>query len=443
MVNDDDIKFERSVLEALNAFALDIILLSTREELFWYLARDVVGSMGFEDCVVYVVDDTKQTITQVAAVGPKNPDGEEIQQRLKLSINSGITGAVVKSQKAIVVDDVKQDERYIADLDTASSEICVPFFLDGEVFGVIDCESAEIAKFNTKHLQNLSTVAAMTSAKLQLLAESDLARKRLEDLNHTNRLLRDEIEQREQTEAKLLRAQTMDALGQLTSGIAHDFNNHLAIISGGIELLEAKNNIDKSEFQPIFSSIQRSAQLITRLLAFSRSQSLNPKPIDLGKLVDGMTELLNRTLGGEIEIISTVDSQLWRALADAGQVENAILNLAINSRDSMSNGGQLTIECSNVHYDNTSYDSSLDLEFGQYVVITVGDSGCGISKENINRAIEPFFTTKEVGKGTGLGLSMVYGFAKQSGGDLVIYSKSGHGTTVKIFLPRTLLDQDS
>jgi CheY-like chemotaxis protein len=180
----------------------------------------------------------------------------------------------------------------------------------------------------------------------------------------------------------------------------------------------------------------RAAVLTQRLLAFSRRQPLAPKSVDPNKLIAGMSELLHRTLGETVEVETVRASGLWKVEADPNQLENAILNLAVNARDAMPNGGKLTIETANTHLDRAYVAQNAEVAPGQYVVICVSDTGSGMDEETVNRAFEPFFTTKEVGKGTGLGLSMVYGFVKQSGGHLKIYSEEGEGTTVKIYLPR-------
>jgi len=237
-------------------------------------------------------------------------------------------------------------------------------------------------------------------------------------------------------ETKLHQAQKMEALGQLTGGIAHDFNNLLAVILGNAELLDDLEG-DQSELaSAIIRASIRGAELTQRLLAFSRQQPLKPKDFDLGELVLGMTELLKRTLGEKVEVLVNIEVDLGRALADPGLVENALLNLAINARDAMPGGGELTIECSNVTLEESSIAKDSDLVAGDYIVLSVTDHGEGMPEEVRKQAFEPFFTTKEIGHGSGLGLSMVFGFAQQSGGQVTIHSKEGVGTTVKLYLPR-------
>ncbi len=239
-------------------------------------------------------------------------------------------------------------------------------------------------------------------------------------------------------EERLKQAQKMEAVGQLTGGVAHDFNNLLAVIAGNAELLAEDSLCNTALTNSIIRAVQRGAELTQRLLAFSRLQPLRPRVIDLRDLVSGMSELLTRTLGETIELEMIDTKDVWEALADAGQVENALLNLAINARDAMPNGGKLTVECGNVQLENVRFADDSDPLDGDYVMLSVSDSGVGMTDDVLARAVEPFFTTKEVGKGSGLGLSMVYGFARQSGGDLSIYTEQGKGTTVRLYLPRAM-----
>lgn len=241
-----------------------------------------------------------------------------------------------------------------------------------------------------------------------------------------------------QSEEGLRQSQKLEAVGQLTGGIAHDFNNLLAVIMGNAELLLDE---DPQEQPPLIDAIikasDRGANLTQRLLAFSRKQSLSPQIINLGDLVYGMSDMLNRTLGESIEVTISVDPNIWMTRADPSQVENVLLNLALNSRDAMSGRGVLRIECLNKCLNEADARQFPDATPGDYVALRVTDQGIGMSPEVKAHAFEPFFTTKEVGQGSGLGLSMIYGFAKQSGGDVKICTKEGQGTTVCFILPRT------
>ena len=244
--------------------------------------------------------------------------------------------------------------------------------------------------------------------------------------------------ERQRSQKRLAEAQKMEAIGQLTGGIAHDFNNLLAVIQGNTELLEQLNlNKDlKTITSAIVHATGRGAELTQRLLAFSRKQPLRPEAVDVHALLDDMVEVMQRMLGETIEVIARSEDCSWRAHADPGQVEAALLNLGINARDAMQHGGKLTIECKNVTMDEDSSVNGSDIPAGEFVVISVSDHGIGMSEEVRKHAFEPFFTTKEVGQGSGLGLSMVYGFAQQSGGQATIYSEEGQGTTVNLYLPR-------
>ncbi|MDP8920765.1 MAG: PAS domain-containing protein, partial [Pseudomonadota bacterium] len=266
-----------------------------------------------------------------------------------------------------------------------------------------------------------------------------------EAMRHLNQTLEERVEERTQelmrAEEQLRQAQKMEAVGQLTGGIAHDFNNLLTGIVGSLDLMQTRmaqgrtENIERYA-KAAMSSAQRAAALTHRLLAFSRRQPLDPKPVNANQLITSMEDLLRRTIGPlhALEIVTA--GGLWMILCDPNQLESAILNLVINARDAMPDGGRLTIETANAHLDNAYAAAQRDVTPGQYVAICITDTGTGMPPDVIARAFEPFFTTKPLGQGTGLGLSMVYGFAKQSEGHLRIYSEVGQGTTMKIYLPR-------
>jgi PAS domain S-box-containing protein len=248
--------------------------------------------------------------------------------------------------------------------------------------------------------------------------------------------LRDVTAERE-AEAQLRQAQKMDSVGQLTGGVAHDFNNLLTVIIGALDwTLDRVQGDVRSALEPALRAAESGAALVQRLLAFSRRQTLIPEEVDFNRLAAEMEALLRRTLGEDIEIEMKLNPRLWTALADKGQVETALLNLTVNARDAMPAGGKLTIETGNVHLDDDYATQNTEIAPGDYVMLAVTDTGKGMPPEVVDRAFEPFFTTKEVGKGSGLGLSMVYGFAKQSGGHVKIYSEVDHGTTVRLYLPR-------
>ncbi len=248
-----------------------------------------------------------------------------------------------------------------------------------------------------------------------------------------------DVTERLALEEQLRQAHRLEAVGQLTGGVAHDFNNLLTVILGNAELLNEALEADgaqRESAEMIVGAAKSAAELTKRLLAFARKQTLNPTAIEANRLIADMSGLLRRTLGEHIDIDIQGDPALWPALVDAAQLENALLNLCINARDSMPAGGRLVIETGNAHLDEAFAARHIDLRAGDYVRVSVTDTGCGIPAEVISRVFDPFFTTKDKGKGTGLGLAMVYGFVKQSGGHIGIDSAVGRGTSVRMYLPR-------
>ena len=254
-------------------------------------------------------------------------------------------------------------------------------------------------------------------------------------------------EARCRAEEQLRQAQKMEAVGQLTGGVAHDFNNLLTVIIGGLDMIErqlpalgtstATARIARAR-EMALQGAQRAATLTSRLLAFSRQQALKPKPIDANRLLAGLSELLRGTLGEAVQIETVLAGGLWLAHADENQLENALINLAVNARDAMPGGGKLTIETANCHLDEAYVAAVAEpVRPGQYVMIAATDTGIGMNSEALQRAFEPFFTTKAVGNGTGLGLSQVYGFANQSGGAVTVTSRPGVGSTFTLYLPRS------
>jgi PAS domain S-box-containing protein len=250
-----------------------------------------------------------------------------------------------------------------------------------------------------------------------------------------------DLTEKNEREEIIRHAQKMQAIGQLTGGIAHDFNNLLASVIIDLELAAERSGLDDETLMLIrdaISSAQRGASLNKGLLAFSRKQHLSPSIIDLRTQLENVLEILRRTLGEHIEIEAHKADDLWLCNADPDQVENAFLNLAINARDAMPEGGKLTIDVYNIRLTDRYAATRIEVEPGDYVVVALTDNGTGMTEDVLDRAFEPFFTTKPTGKGTGLGLSSIYGFAKQTGGNLTIYSELGEGTTIKLYIPRTL-----
>jgi signal transduction histidine kinase/DNA-binding response OmpR family regulator len=269
---------------------------------------------------------------------------------------------------------------------------------------------------------------------------------RTEELRATLLQLEKESAEREAAQLALRQAQKMEALGKLTGGVAHDFNNLLQVVSGNLQLLSkdiAGNARAEVRVQNALAGVSRGSKLASQLLAFGRRQPLEPKAVNVRTLIQNMDDMLRRALGEEIELETIISAGLWNTLIDPGQLENAILNLAINGRDAMEGHGRLTIETANAVLDDDYARAHEDVRPGQYVLVAVTDTGSGIPPEIFDHILEPFFSTKVEGKGSGLGLSMVYGFLKQSGGHLKIYSEVGHGTTMKIYMPRTMQGEDS
>jgi signal transduction histidine kinase/CheY-like chemotaxis protein len=291
-------------------------------------------------------------------------------------------------------------------------------------------------------------VAVLGIAHATLSRANDSLTRQSAELAATNTRLRQQIDERERAEETLRQAQKMEAIGQLTGGVAHDFNNLLQIILSSLGLLKRRAEgwglppEAARDFRRLTGAAtvggERAAALTGQLLAFARRQPLAPTRIDVNRLVAGMSELLRRTLGEAIAIETVLAGGLWPTFADGNQLESAVLNLAVNARDAMPDGGKLTIETANAHLDEGYIRAHDDVRAGQYVMVAVTDTGSGMPPEVLARAFEPFFTTKDIGHGTGLGLSQVYGFVKQSEGHIKIYSEPGSGTTVKLYLPRLL-----
>ena len=256
-----------------------------------------------------------------------------------------------------------------------------------------------------------------------------------------------DVTARLRAEAIVRQAQKMEAIGHLTGGVAHDFNNLLQIVSANLDLAAASSEGTanpglRQRLQNAIAAVTRGSRLTGQLLAFARRQALAPRSIDLGRTISDMTDLLRRTLGERFEVETVIAGGLWNTLADPTQVENTVLNLAINARDAMPEGGKLTLEVANAHLDDAYALAHGEVLPGQYVMLAVSDTGTGMTPEVMARVFEPFFTTKPEGKGTGLGLAQAYGFVKQSGGHIKIYSEPGHGSTIKLYLPRTRRETD-
>jgi PAS domain S-box-containing protein len=354
----------------------------------------------------------------------------------------------LKLGKFIAIDDVDKDPRTAAAAAAlkarrAGSFVNVPVLELGRLVAVLFINNASAREWQPEELTFFREVADRARAA----SERVLATAALRVANET---LEAKVEERTAelmaAEQALRQSQKMEAVGQLTGGIAHDFNNMLTIVLGSLEMLKRRVGDDERSNRFVDGAMdgaRRAALLTQRLLAFSRQQPLQPEAVDANKLVSGMSELVRRSLGADVRLETVFAGGLWRTSVDPNQLENVILNLAVNARDAMAEGGKLTIETHNAHLDTRYAAAHLGVPEGQYVMVAVSDTGAGMSPEVIAKAFDPFFTTKAVGKGTGLGLSQVYGFVRQSGGHVKIYSEPGHGTTVKIYLPRLVGEIES
>jgi PAS domain S-box-containing protein len=283
----------------------------------------------------------------------------------------------------------------------------------------------------------IGIVADITDRKAAALALEQAVQERTAQLADANKALKGQIEERERVEATLRQMQRLEAVGQLTSGVAHDFNNLLTVILGNIDFIARGISDPKqsARLTHVRQAAERGAKLTAQLLAFSRRQRLEPKPLDLNQTVAGMGDLLRSTMGGSVRLETVLKPGLWPALVDPTQIELVILNLAINARDAMQVGGALTIETANVVLKDEPRRPE-EPPKGEYVMVSVTDTGSGMPAEVLERAFEPFFTTKDIGKGSGLGLSQVLGFAQQSGGGVRIDTREGEGASIKVYLPR-------
>ncbi|HEX2147300.1 MAG TPA: ATP-binding protein, partial [Pseudorhizobium sp.] len=327
-----------------------------------------------------------------------------------------------------------------------ASTICMPLIREGRLTALMAIHHKVPHVWTPEELALIREVTERSWAHIQRVrAEADL-RNAATALAELNASLEARVEERTaalvQAEEALRHSQKMEAVGQLTGGLAHDFNNILAGIGGSLELMNARlaqgriADVDRY-LQGAHSAVKRAAGLTQRLLAFSRRQTLDPKPVDVNRLVAGMQDLIARSVGPSVAVETVAAGGLWTTFVDPGQLENALLNLCINARDAMPNGGKVTIETGNRWLDEWAARER-GIVPGQYVSLCVSDTGSGMKPETIARAFDPFFTTKPTGQGTGLGLSMVYGFAGQSGGSVRIYSELGKGSMVCIYLPRDL-----
>lgn len=379
--------------------------------------------------------------------------------------NTRIFGPTFRGEGIVRSDDVTQDPRYGHNAPfhgmpdghlPVRSYLAAPVMSrDGTVLGGLFFGHARTGVFSDRSERGLVGLAAeaavaidnaqLAAASRREIAERERVQGALHELNTTlERQVLERTKQLHKNEQALRQAQKMEVVGQLTGGVAHDFNNLLQIIIGNLETLQ--RNLPETEGRlqraatHAMNGACRAAALTRRLLAFSRRQPLDPKPMDINTLVAGMSEMLHRTLGETVAVETRYGADIWPVEVDPNELEAAILNLAVNARDAMTQGGRLVIETANVQVDEAQAVRHIEFAPGPYVVVSVSDTGTGMDADTLTQAFDPFFTTKPVGKGTGLGLSQVYGFVRQSGGHVQISSQPSQGTTVKIYLPRLMAE---
>ncbi len=456
---EEEIRQDRRALEVLNRTGSALALETDRHRLVQTVTDAGVELTGAEFGAFFdnLVDEAGESYVLCAVSGVRT----DAFSKYPMPRNTEVFAPTYAGKAIVRSDDITQDSRYghnkpyqgmPAGHLPVRSYLAVPVVSrSGGVLGGLFFGHSAVGVFNDRSERGLVALASEAAISMDNVDLSRAALKEIEDrrraeeaLRQFNATLEQQIAERTQqlrlNEEALRQSQKMEVVGQLTGGVAHDFNNLLQIIMGNLDIVRRSGVTEsprvKRAVETALSGARRAASLTQRLLAFSRRQPLNPKPIDVNALLSGMADLLHRTLGEATEVLTVRGTDLWRIEVDPVELESAILNLALNARDAMPQGGQLTIETANTDIDRAY--SALDAEVvpGPYVIISVSDTGVGMTPEDISRAFEPFFTTKPVGEGTGLGLSQVYGFVKQSGGHVKIYSELGQGTSVRIYLPR-------
>jgi signal transduction histidine kinase/ActR/RegA family two-component response regulator len=383
-------------------------------------------------------------IPEIDALAKQTADNQS-QQELIVALRSTVSSKLAELQSTIDLRAAGHPDQALAIVNNDSGAQMMERIRD--ILQKMRLEEDRLLKARSESARGLNffaNVALIAGAILVLIVAFAVlrdSRRRLIELESSNRQLRSEIAERATAEGQVRQLQKIQAIGQLTGGIAHDFNNMLAVVVTSLDM--ARRRLSGAEHPRIVKYLdyamegaQRAVTLTARLLAFARQQPLEPKAFSANQLVTGMLELLRHSIGERIKIETVLSGGLWPRFADPAQLESAILNLAVNARDAMPDGGKLTIETANSDLDDRYARANSDVKAGQYVLISVTDTGSGMAPEVVERAFDPFFTTKDVGQGTGLGLSQVFGFVKQSGGHVKIYSEIGVGSTVKIYLPR-------
>jgi signal transduction histidine kinase/ActR/RegA family two-component response regulator len=401
----------------------------------------LTGRLSYLDPYVAARRELGPALDRLAAATAANP----VQQRAIAALKTEIATKLGELQQTIDLRVANRPDAALAIVNNDSGKETM-----ASIRGILAGMSEEERRLFTQRTARAASLNefgqwAVIASTLLVIVLGGLtlydSRRRMLALQSSNVQLQKEVGERRAAEGQVLQLQKMEAVGQLTGGIAHDFNNMLAIIIGSLEM--ARRRLAGTEHPGVMRFIdnadegaKRAAALTTRLLAFSRRQPLEPRVLDLNALVGGMSEMLRRTIGETIQIETVLSGGLWRVFADPAQVESTLVNLVVNARDAMPDGGKLTIETSNADLDDRYARAHAEVTPGQYAMISVSDTGIGMTPEVIGQAFDPFYTTKEPGKGTGLGLSQVLGFIKQSSGHVKIYSEVGRGTTVKVYLPR-------
>jgi PAS domain S-box-containing protein len=440
-----EVRAEGLALEALNRLAATIAAEKDLATIVQHVVDVGVGLTGAEFGAFFynVLDEAGASYMLYTLSGAPRSAFEQFP----MPRNTAVFAPTFGGEGVVRSDDIKLDPRYGHNSPRngmpkghlpVTSYLAVPVFArDRSVIGGLFFGHSAPARFTDKHEAQLVALASQAAVAME---NADLI-KRVQDANESlERRVAERTAELTEAHEALRQAQKMEAVGQLTGGIAHDFNNLLAGISGSLEIIEKRIAQGRTDGINRFldgaqASAQRAASLTQRLLAFSRRQTLDPKPTDVNRLVHGMEDLIRRTVGPSIKVEVVGAAGLWPTKVDSVQLESALLNLAINARDAMPDGGQLTIETANKWLDGRA-GKERDLSPGQYLSICVTDSGTGIPKDIVERIFDPFFTTKPIGQGTGLGLSMIHGFVRQSGGQVRVYSEAGHGTTMCLYLPR-------
>jgi PAS domain S-box-containing protein len=456
---EEEIRRDRHALEVLNRAGSALAQETDRRRVVQTVTDAGVELTGAEFGAFFynLVNDAGESYVLYTVSGVP----AEAFSKFPMPRNTEVFAPTFAGETIVRSDDITKDRRYGHNdpyTGMPSGHLPVRSYLavpvvsrSGGVLGGLFFGHSAVGIFNDRSERGLVGLASEAAIALDNVDLSQAALKEIEDrkraeeaLRQFNSTLEQQIVERTHelklNEEALRQSQKMEVVGQLTGGVAHDFNNLLQIITGNLDVVRRTVTTEpprlKRAVESALTAARRAASLTQRLLAFSRRQPLNPKPTDVNVLISGMADLLHRTLGEAIEVLTVQGPGLWRVEVDPVELESAILNLALNARDAMPQGGRLTIETANADVDQDCSAPHAEVLPGSYATISVSDTGVGMAPNVTARAFEPFFTTKPVGEGTGLGLSQVYGFVKQSGGHVKIYSELGQGTSVRIYLPR-------